>query len=146
MTNINDGTQNGHYNRICGVPKPGQPDWVCSLSEGHRSPEHKAYRQHMTNYRSHFSKSWTGSAKSRSRARTGPAGQDEIAEALASIQATMQSRLPPKVVADRIAEMNTDLAKKYDGTSVSVQIHVQTDVKVELTEVIERLTLLRDSL
>jgi hypothetical protein len=72
--------------------------------------------------------------------------QDDVAAAMASIQATMQSRLPPQVVADRIAETNLALAEKFDGTNVSVQIHVQSDMRNELDAVIERLTTLRDSL
>ena len=50
------------------------------------------------------------------------------------------------MVADRIAETNLALAEKFDGTNVSVQIHVQSDMRNELDAVIERLTTLRDSL
>lgn len=144
MSNRHAGSTNGHHNRVCGDQHPNDPDWVCSLSRGHRGNEHKGYRDHQTTLRGYHKRSWTGPVSKKDSHRT--TTQDDVAAAMASIQATMQSRLPPQVVADRIAETNLALAEKFDGTNVSVQIHVQSDMRNELDAVIERLTTLRDSL
>lgn len=138
MTNKHDPPRNSYYNEVCGAEhKDGL--WICSLSEGHRSDYHKAYKQHQTSYRSQYVKQWRnyGNAKK--------AKPDDVAEALASIQATMQSRLPPQALAKRVDEANQALAETYQG-GVTVQIHVQNDMKAELDAVIEKLTALRDSL
>ena len=141
------GNKNNRGKVICGSGHPNEKNWVCSLAAGHVADECKGYWGHLVTMRTKFYDDWyRWNASSEGRQKSDVAHDDDVAAALASIQATMSARLPPQVVAERIAETNTALAEKYDNTSVSVQIHVQTPLRAELDEIIDRLVLLRDSL
>lgn len=141
------GNKNTRGKVICGSGHPHEKNWVCSLAAGHVGDECKGYWGHQVTMRTKFYDDWyRWNASSEGRQKDDVAHDDDVAAALASIQATMSSRLPPQTVAEKVAETNKALAEKYDGTGVSVQIHVQNNMKDELDAVIERLTALRDSL
>lgn len=144
MSNQYAGTKNNRGKIICGSGHPHESDWVCSLAAGHAGDECKAYWGHLVTMRTKFYDDWyRWNASSDGRGKDEIVDEDDVAAALASIQATMTSRLP---VQEKVAEVNQALAEKYDGTGVSIQIHVQNNMKAELDEVIDRLILLRDSL
>ena len=131
--NRSDGSKNDSTNYICGIYYPSDPHWVCSLSQGHRSPIHKAYRRHQARSRTLLVYTWGvagGPSRKNPRKKTPEA---EVAAAIASITGLMQSRQP----------------QNGNQTSVPTQVAqtaVLTDPKSELTRIIRDLTTLRDSL
>lgn len=133
MSNLNDGGSNGYYTRICGDLSPDRK-WKCSLSADHRGDKHKAYAGHRNTHRTQWRSEWAVDGKTKTR--SGKVNDDDVAAALASIQATMQDRLPSKVVAERISELG----------DVTVQTRAQNAVAEELDRIIEDLTRLRSSL